>query len=150
MLVTLSGITISVNNEQPEKAEPPILSIPPPSVTLVRLVQLLNAQLPMLVTLSPIIKVCIDVWLNSLPIVLWLTLNVSIGQFSKAQLPMLSNPLPSVTLARLVQPLKAEFPMLVTLSGITISVNAVQSLKALPPMLSNPLPKVTLARLVQL
>ena len=63
---------------------------------------------------------------------------------------MLSIPLPSVTLARLVQPLKAELPMLVTLFGITISVNAVQLLKAASPMLVIPLPSVTLARLVQL
>ena len=48
---------------------------------------------------------------------------------------MLSNPLPSVTFARLVQLLKAELPMLVTLSGITISVNPVQPSKAQSPML---------------
>ena len=43
MLVALFGITISVNNEQPEKAEPPILSIPLPSVTLARLMQFSKA-----------------------------------------------------------------------------------------------------------
>ena len=62
---------------------------------------------------------------------------------------MLVIPLPSVTLASLVQSLKASSPMLVTLFGITISVNAEQPLKASLPMLSIPLPSVTLARLVQ-
>ena len=55
MLVTLSGIVISVNAEQPLKAESPMLVIPLPKVTLARLVQPLKAPSPMLVTLLPIV-----------------------------------------------------------------------------------------------
>ena len=65
-------------------------------------------------------------------IVLGRVILVKARQFSNAEFPMLVKEelFANVTVARLVQPLKAEFPMLVTLLGIVMLVRFVQPLKA--------------------
>jgi hypothetical protein len=55
----------------------------------------------------------------------------------------------NVTLVRLVQPLKAKFPMLVTLLGMVMLVRLVQLLKTLDLMLVTLLGMVTSVRLAQ-
>ena len=76
------------------------------------LVHPLNAELPMLVTLSGRIT------------------EVSITQSENALLGIAFIPVPIVADASLEHPLNIELPMLVTLFGISILVNAVQSLNA--------------------
>jgi hypothetical protein len=63
--------------------------------------------------------------------------------------PILVTPMPITALFRLVQPKNALSPMLVTLSGITILVRLVQSLNAPSPIIVTPMPITTFFRLVQ-
>ena len=55
-----------------------------------------------------------------------------------------------VMLAKLLQPLKALEPMLVTLSGMVMLVKLLQPEKASEPMLVIPSDRVMLAKLLQL
>ena len=61
---------------------------------------------------------------------------------------MLCSPSCSVTAARLVQPLNALSPMLVTDAGISMDVSALHPRNALSPMLCSPAGSVTAVRLV--
>ena len=79
-----------------------------PNVTLVRLLQPENADLPMLVTLAGILIL------------------VRLLQKENADLPMLVTLSGISMLVRLLQFRNASFPMLVTLSGISMLVRLLQ------------------------
>src|ERR1700739_2057083 len=70
-------------------------------------------------------------------------------QDSNATPPMLTTPLPIVTLFRPAQSKKVSSPMSVTLSGIVILVRLVHPMKAPGPIFTRPLTKVTFVRPLQ-
>ena len=85
---------------------------------------------------SPLVIVTVLSWL----LLMWFAANagivaVSIGQPLNAESPMLVTLSGIVTEVKPVQPSNALAPMLVTLSGIVIGVRLVQSLNAFSPML---------------
>jgi hypothetical protein len=134
-LVTSVGMVMPVRPVQPEKAEFPMLLTPLPMVMPVSLAQPEKALFPILVTLLGMVTapgmpvgtamkvVCALSY--TMPLTeLYVVLAVSTFMLSrlvqpeKANPPMLVTPVGMVTPVRPVQPEKASCPMLVTLAGM--------------------------------
>lgn len=139
--VTLAGIVTDVITVA-SKAEEPIdvQLLTPLKVALAKAEQLLNALFPIEVTLAGIVMDVRPELLKALVPIEVIFAGIVIDVKDVQPLNNLSlivvklALVGSVTLFKLVHPLKAEEPMLVTELGITILVNAVQPLKALLPM----------------
>lgn len=172
--VRVVGKLMDVSDAQPEKALFPNVVKLSPRITVVSFVQSWKALAPKVVMAGGRVTAVRAVPLKALP-----PIEVRFSRFTEANATQPSkalfgtafNPLPRVTLARLVQFTKALVPRLVTVSGIAsvvraaplkalvpievrlkgklIDVSAEQPEKALFPRDATSAPKVTLTRFVQ-
>jgi hypothetical protein len=118
--VTLGGIVIEVNLEQPTNKESPIVVTPFPMLIEVRLLQFAKTPSSK-VTPMPLED----------PIVLTLlgkVIEVKLEHPLNAPASILVTPFPIVTLASLVHPKNAFCPIFVTESGITMEESCIDPL----------------------
>ena len=123
---------VAVSIGQPLNAESPMLVTPSGIVIEVKLAQPENARSLMR---SPLVIVTVLSWL----LLMWFAANagivaVSIGQPLNAESPMLVTLSGIVIEVKPVQPENAEPPILVTLAGIVIEVKLTLSLNAYSPI----------------
>ena len=132
--MTELGISILSRPEQSMKALSLMFFIPLPRSTLVRDVQFINAYLPILDKLSP--KVTLFRSQHALNTkspneeTLGMVTFFKLMQLSNALLPIDSTPSPIMISVKPWQPLKAELPILFTLSGRSRSIRQRQLWKA--------------------
>ena len=118
------------------------------------LVQLLNADISIILTLFPIFTFCRLVQSlkasSSIAVTLFgMFIEVSVLQYSKVWLSIFVTLFGMVTEVRALQPLKADPPVVVTLFGMFTEVRALQPLKADPPIVVTLFGMVTEVRELQ-